>query len=659
MRWTTDLLDKAEALLRSTGSVAKACEGMGVANHALSHAFARHGRGRPDDVARGVGKRAAESMPPIDTSDFDFTPRNFGPAEHLSGTGDAGIAESRIRVVIPDSHGAYIDPVAAKVFLDDLAMLGAKEVVFLGDHVDVSGIYSAHPPNYVEDREYSYETDIASAAAFIDAVQKRAPGATMHYIEGNHENHVERWISRVVTHAKDARAMLSLQAPEVRLELKRRGIRYIKRSECYDGLAVTGTMQLGKAFFTHGFTASKFATAQHVQRYGNNVIHGHCFSSDTELLSLDGWVGIDDVFAGMPVATLHPETKAVVFQPVQQTFKYDDYTEVYRFQSSCMDHLVTADHGMVYVADRRYPELAQRPAKDTDTNCYFYVAGIVAQPSDPNWTEDEIRLWVQCITDGSCEQGKWRWHLKKQRKIDALTSLLTRLGLPFTVSGLTKKGARKIYVGTLPAKFTKRLTGVAREFSREQVTALLDEWSRTDGTRYVGAAQLCTSVREYADMLQELAVISGHKCNLSSRPYRQGTMYALSVRWNVTQVFCRKGYNKGPEPYEGQVWCVSVKNGTLLARRNGKVLVTANTHRVQEYGTRTVSNDAIGGWCPGTLALLQPLYQHTNPTEWRHGYGVQAVGADGKFVHINVPIVGVWSGLRALLGAMRPKEWTR
>ncbi len=257
---------------------------------------------------------------------------------------------------MPDSHGAYIDPTAARVFIADVKALKPKQVVWLGDHVDVSGIYSAHQPNYVEDREYSYETDVASASAFLDAVMAHCSGDGV-YIEGNHEGHVERWIARTIPHAKDAKAMLTLQAPDVRLHLKDRGLRYIRRSECYDGLAVTGTVQLGKAYFTHGFTASKFATAQHVVRYGNNIIHGH-------------------------------------------------------------------------------------------------------------------------------------------------------------------------------------------------------------------------------------------------------------------------------------------------------------THRVQEYGTRTVASDAIGGWCPGTLALLQPLYQHTNPTEWRHGYGLQVVSKDGKFIHVNVPIVGEWSGLQALLGAMRPKGWT-
>jgi hypothetical protein len=45
-------------------------------------------------------------------------------------------------------------------------------------------------------------------------------------------------------------------------------------------------------------------------------------------------------------------------------------------------------------------------------------------------------------------------------------------------------------------------------------------------------------------------------------------------------------------------------------------------------------------WCPGTLAKLQPLYAHTSPSSWSHGYGVQWVLPSGKFAHMNVAIAG-------------------
>jgi UDP-2,3-diacylglucosamine pyrophosphatase LpxH len=180
-----------------------------------------------------------------------------------------------IRVIIPDSHGSYADPKALRAFLDDLRSLDPAEIVMLGDHVDVGGVLSAHPRNYVAELEYSYEEDCKAASRFLDEIQRRAPRALIHYIEGNHEQHLERWAARTFTNRQDADGVCRALSPETKLELKRRGIRYYRRSERYGGLAVPGTIRLGKCMFTHGAHAGKHATSAHLDSWGTNVVHGH------------------------------------------------------------------------------------------------------------------------------------------------------------------------------------------------------------------------------------------------------------------------------------------------------------------------------------------------------------------------------------------------
>lgn len=184
-----------------------------------------------------------------------------------------------LRVIIPDSHGSGIDAGAEKAFIGDLKKLDPDEIVMLGDHVDVSGIYSTHPNGYISDLRYSYEEDIAAAARFLDAIQKNAPRASIDYLEGNHENHVQRWISRTYLHAKDAKAVKGLIAPEAKLKLKSRGIKYYEMGEMYHGLSVRGVIKKGKCFFIHGLSASKNATSVHLDKFGACVVHGHCHRS--------------------------------------------------------------------------------------------------------------------------------------------------------------------------------------------------------------------------------------------------------------------------------------------------------------------------------------------------------------------------------------------
>jgi hypothetical protein len=86
-------------------------------------------------------------------------------------------------------------------------------------------------------------------------------------------------------------------------------------------------------------------------------------------------------------------------------------------------------------------------------------------------------------------------------------------------------------------------------------------------------------------------------------------------------------------------------------------VVHGHTHRAASVVKRTVTSEGIGAWCPGTLAKLQPLYVHTTPTTWSHGYGVQFASlATGKFVHWNVPIFGDTSMLLETIDTVARKR---
>jgi hypothetical protein len=65
-------------------------------------------------------------------------------------------------------------------------------------------------------------------------------------------------------------------------------------------------------------------------------------------------------------------------------------------------------------------------------------------------------------------------------------------------------------------------------------------------------------------------------------------------------------------------------------------VVYGHTHRAQSETRRPVARGDIGAWNPGCLCQQQPLWQHTRPTDWTLGYGVQIVDSRGGFLHINV-----------------------
>ena len=84
-----------------------------------------------------------------------------------------------------------------------------------------------------------------------------------------------------------------------------------------------------------------------------------------------------------------------------------------------------------------------------------------------------------------------------------------------------------------------------------------------------------------------------------------------------------------------------------IARIGGNC-VSAHTHRAQSDIIRMVGTGVIGSWNPGCLCEMQPLWQHTAPTNWTQGYAVQLVSASGAFLHLNIPVLGGQTHLASL-----------
>lgn len=76
----------------------------------------------------------------------------------------------------------------------------------------------------------------------------------------------------------------------------------------------------------------------------------------------------------------------------------------------------------------------------------------------------------------------------------------------------------------------------------------------------------------------------------------------------------------------------------------------AHTHRAQSWITSLTAVGTVAAHNGGCLCRLQPLWRHTDPTQWTHGYSVQFVDRrTGYFFHVNIPIVDGVSMFRPTL----------
>ena len=318
----------------------------------------------------------------------------------------------------------------------------------------------------------------------------------------------------------------------------------------------------------------------------SGVILAHCFSEDTEILTESGWRGIDEVLEGDIVATLNRETGSIEYQPALKKFVYDYNGDMYHMKSSAADHLVTPNHKMIYESYGSYKEsLAEN----------FFVLGAKLPVSGDfkaddlayYESDDELRFHIWCVTDGSISYIRtngalnYRFHFNKERKIERLENLLETLGYGYNKSEQTD-GTTAIYVNGVNPKFTKNLSEIHRGLSPRQTTILLTEWSHTDGS-YTNSLtenhfQIYSNVPFHRDLIQELCVKSGHKstCAIAYKG-EYNPVFMMHIRLN-TSLVRSDGINKGTVEYSGRVWCLETPNHTLVARRNGKVLITGNSN---------------------------------------------------------------------------------
>lgn len=190
---------------------------------------------------------------------------------------------NKIRLIIPDSHGDHIDVSARDALLVDAKALCPDEIILLGDHLDCGGTFNSHQRTYSNEIAESYEDDVAATNTFFDLLHKAVPRQRTRwdYLEGNHEQHVERWAARNFANQKDAEGMLEHYGPQARLHLKKRGVSYYMRSKHYMGISIPGCIRRGVCFFVHGISASKHAAATHLARFGANVVFGHIHRSQS------------------------------------------------------------------------------------------------------------------------------------------------------------------------------------------------------------------------------------------------------------------------------------------------------------------------------------------------------------------------------------------
>jgi hypothetical protein len=378
-------------------------------------------------------------------------------------------------------------------------------------------------------------------------------------------------------------------------------------------------LKIGKAHIGHGRYANKYHAEKHSRIYnGINFFYGHCFDGATELLTDKGWRNVSKIKIAETLATLNVKNGLIEYQQVDRTVSHPNWTRMFKVESSNVELAVTDGHELVRThASAIIKETAENVSQRATSK--FVCGANTTDPEGP-YSDDWLRLIVWIAADGCLEYSNTnfiRFHLRKERKILRLEALLKLLEIEYR-KNIQAQGTTKISFNLEIPELDWRKKCLPRlALSSRQKRTMLEEYIHTDGS-ITGPRtfQISTSKKSEADLLQEMAVTAGYRCNLTPRP---GGSFILSLNSNPTPEVRKTAFTtyEGTEP----VYCVQVPNGTVVSRRGGKVTIAGNCHDVQSYAPVI--------WKPGVTPVSQSigclcnLYQSWlggSPHNWVHAF---------------------------------------
>ena len=329
-----------------------------------------------------------------------------------------------------------------------------------------------------------------------------------------------------------------------------------------------------------------------------------CVDKETEFLTPYGWKKICDYKEGDEVLQYNEDGTAVFVKP--ECYIKEPCDTFYHFETKYgINQTLSEDHILTYMSAKgklHHEPLANYLSREKPFYGRFITA-FKASGKGIDMTDDELRLNIAIIADGSLPKNnrkyhQARFHLKKDRKKQRLKELLDRMGIEYATHVSVAEGYVDFYV-TYP-KAVKTFPKEWYNCSQEQLQVIAEELPYWDGSftkrRHGTTVRVSTNVVENSDFIQYAFAATNRHASILTRD-RTGQQY-----WTCGKLYTRKtkemdvvvsnrilyGINIDkrdthqmttfdPVPSEdGFKYCFTMPSGMWVMRREGKIAVTHN-----------------------------------------------------------------------------------
>lgn len=590
-----------------------------------------------------------------------------------------------VRIVVNDVHGQMMDYDAVSAFLTDLKQWDADEIVLNGDIVECGGFLAAHHAlGYVAQTEYSWQEDIAAGNWFLDQIQKAAPKAVIHFIEGNHE----------------------CLHPD------------------HEVLTTSGWLPISE--ITTEDIVATLTPEGRIAWQQPSEIHAYSFDGDMVLLQ-----------SRAADALMTPNHRVAHYGQHGGDLKYRRADSMLESPSAV---------AVIPTSGQSGEDSKSRMSEDQiRLTAWIMADGHISARAGISQSKPDMIERIKELLDRMGIQYGLRVRNRDPRPINGVVVKTAMESVCFDITNKSTKEKVAPLFGiqdwNYKSRYKKEFPQWLDTLSDSEFKVFIDEYLLADGTKCSSNHPAFTiyGTEENLSRLQEMCVTHGYRASLKPRS-RKGVFsyWALNVSPRTNTKTESKNYSL--VPYAGMVYCLTTESSNFFTRYNGTVHVTGNcrverwitdqtmrhgrdaeflkkliapkallkadergmhyygrdTHHIpglppgwiklgkiffvhELAGGKNAARDSVNrtagnvvyahthvedtattvlpgvglvkAFNPGCLCQRQPLWRHSNPTGWSHGYAVQFVSKSDEFLHINIPI---WSG-RSLVGSMHGK----
>ena len=321
-----------------------------------------------------------------------------------------------------------------------------------------------------------------------------------------------------------------------------------------------------------------------------------CFTGDHEVLTKNGWISLLDYINAEhndSVATFNANTQEISFQKPTSCIKKYYKGNLIHLKGKDVEQIVTPTHNILHTYSARPNTFYKKTADNIKLRTPIPLNGVVSNYIPNTYAQllgfsfADGSFVIKNKTNGS---GRIQFHLKKERKISYLCSLLDNLNYSYTVR---KQDDDTVYIN-IYSDLAKDILSFFNGTKEIPISILNEDtnfhksfisgYLEGDGNKLKSNYWRFSSIdKNSIDILFTLGRLCGYSSKLNTKEI-YGNYKNSKQQYHASLTDSNKVRNSliteiNEVEYDDYVYCLSVPNENLLIRYNDKIFISGNCNQ--------------------------------------------------------------------------------